>query len=139
MSSAVGTFVTALASIGFTGGSRGRSMPVSQAAGRGDRSAPTTVVTGSGRSGTARAAASRLSHVTTSVGVHEAKTHLSRLLERVAAGEEVEITNRGKVVARLVGPARRTPNFGFDRGNVWIADDFDELPEDLQRAFEGEE
>jgi hypothetical protein len=38
-----------------------------------------------------------------------------------------------------VGPARRTPNFGFDRGNVWIADDFDELPEDLQRAFEGEE
>ena len=50
--------------------------------------------------------------MTTSVGVHEAKTHLSRLLERVAAGEEVEITNRGKVVARLVGPARRTPNFG---------------------------
>ena len=82
---------------------------------------------------------SRLSHMTTSVGVHEAKTHLSRLLEKVAAGEEVEITNRGKVVARLVGPARRTPNFDFDRGNVWIADDFDELPEDLQRAFEGEE
>src|ERR671926_368360 len=82
---------------------------------------------------------SRLSHMTTSVGVHEAKTHLSRLLERVAAGEEVEITNRGRVVARLVGPARRTPNLGFDRGNVWIADDFDDLPEDLQRAFEGEE
>ena len=82
---------------------------------------------------------SRLSPVTTSVGVHEAKTHLSRLLERVAAGEEVEITNRGRVVARLVGPVRRTPNFGFDRGNVWIADDFDDLPEDLQRAFEGEE
>jgi prevent-host-death family protein len=77
--------------------------------------------------------------MTTSVGVHEAKTHLSRLLERVAAGEEVEITNRGKVVARLVGPGRRTPNLGFDRGNVWIADDFDDLPEDLQRAFEGEE
>jgi uncharacterized membrane protein len=36
------------------------------------------------------------------------------------------------VVARLVGPARRTPHFDFDRGNVWIADDFDELPEDLQ-------
>jgi prevent-host-death family protein len=72
-----------------------------------------------------------------SVGVHEAKTHLSRLLERVAAGEEVEITNRGRVVARLVGPAPRTPNFGFDRGNVWIADDFDDLPEDLQQAFEG--
>jgi prevent-host-death family protein len=78
--------------------------------------------------------------VTRSVGVHEAKTHLSRLLERVAAGEEIEITNRGRVVARLVGPTRRTPNFGFDRGNVWIADDFDDpLPEELQRAFEGEE
>jgi prevent-host-death family protein len=113
-------------------------MPASQAAGDGGRSAPDTVVTGSGRSGTAHAV-SRLSDVTTSVGVHEAKTHLSRLLERVAAGEEVEITNRGKVVARLVGPARRTPNFGFDRGNVWIADDFDDLPEDLQRAFEGDE
>ena len=84
--------------------------------------------------------ASRLADVTTSVGVHDAKTHLSRLLERVAAGEEVEITNRGRVVARLVGPASRTPNFGFDRGRVWIADDFDDpLPEELQRAFEGEE
>ena len=78
--------------------------------------------------------------MTTSVGVHEAKTHLSRLLEKVAAGEEVEITNRGRVVARLVGPARRRPNFDFDRGRVWVADDFDDdLPEELQRAFEGEE
>jgi hypothetical protein len=43
------------------------------------------------------------------------------------------------VVARLVGPVRRTPNFDFDRGRIWVADDFDDLPEDLQRAFEGEE
>src|SRR3712207_3047000 len=115
-------------------------MPASQAARDDHRSAPTTTVTGSRRRGTAGAAASRLSSVTTSVGVHEAKTHLSRLLERVAAGEEVEITNRGRVVARLVGPARRTPNFDFDRGRVWISDDFDDaLPEELQRAFEGEE
>ncbi|SDC70770.1 prevent-host-death family protein [Geodermatophilus telluris] len=77
--------------------------------------------------------------MTVSVGVHEAKTHLSRLLEQVAAGEEVEITNRGRVVARLVGPTPRTPDLGFDRGNVWVADDFDDLPGDLQRAFEGEE
>jgi prevent-host-death family protein len=76
--------------------------------------------------------------MTTSVGVHEARTHLSRLLERVAAGDEVEITNRGRVVARLVGPARRTPNSGFDRGRIWIADDFDDpLPEDLQETYEG--
>ncbi|MGK5169456.1 type II toxin-antitoxin system Phd/YefM family antitoxin [Geodermatophilus sp. CPCC 205761] len=78
--------------------------------------------------------------MTTSVEVHEAKAQFSRLLDRVAAGEEVEITDRGRVVARLVGPARRTPNFGFDRGRVWIAEDFDDpLPEDLQRAFEGGE
>lgn len=84
-----------------------------------------------------RLPASRLDEVTNSVGVHEAKTHLSRLIEKVAAGEEVEITNRGRVVARLVGPVRRTPNFGFDRGRIWIADDFDApLPEDMQRAFE---
>src|SRR4051812_39564040 len=171
MPSAVGTLVTALASIGFTGGSRGRSMPVSQAVADDlrthvdhdrdprvavppSRRAARTATAPRGRrlsgcraggrrpGGNREAAppATRLSFMTTSVGVHEAKTHLSRLLEKVAAGEEVEITNRGKVVARLVGPARRTPNFDFDRGRVWIADDFDDdFPEELQRAFEGEE
>ncbi|WP_254781838.1 type II toxin-antitoxin system Phd/YefM family antitoxin [Modestobacter sp. DSM 44400] len=69
--------------------------------------------------------------------MHEAKTHLSRLLEQVAAGAEVEITNRGRVVARLVGPARSRPNLGFDRGRIRMADDFDApLPEDVQAAFE---
>lgn len=73
----------------------------------------------------------------TSVGVHEAKTHLSRLLERVEAGETVEITNRGRVVARLVPPQRRLPNLGFDAGHVRIAEDFDgPLPDELQRAFD---
>ncbi|HMA46556.1 MAG TPA: type II toxin-antitoxin system prevent-host-death family antitoxin [Frankiaceae bacterium] len=75
--------------------------------------------------------------MTTSIGVHEAKTHLSRLLERVRTGEEVEITNRGRVVARLVGPRRQAPNLGFDRGRIRVADDFDAaLPDDLQAAFE---
>lgn len=75
--------------------------------------------------------------MTKSVGVHEAKTHLSRLLERVLAGEEIEITNRGRVVARLVGPRRREPNLGFDRGRVVISDDFDEaLPDEVLAAFE---
>ncbi|CAN5682028.1 hypothetical protein BH24ACT13_BH24ACT13_14280 [soil metagenome] len=73
-----------------------------------------------------------------SVGVHEAKTHLSRLLARVSVGEEIEITNRGRVVARLVGPRHGAPNLGFDRGRVQVADDFDApLPDDLQAAFEG--
>lgn len=76
--------------------------------------------------------------MTTSVGVHAAKTHLSRLLEQVSAGEEVEITNRGRVVARLVGAGRTSPHLGFDRNRIRIADDFDApLPDDLQSAFEG--
>jgi prevent-host-death family protein len=81
----------------------------------------------------------RLSQVT-QVNVHEAKTHLSRLLERVEAGEEVVIARAGKPVAKLVpiasSPVKRTP--GAWRGRVVIADDFDDpLPDDIQAAFEG--
>jgi prevent-host-death family protein len=77
--------------------------------------------------------------MTKSVGVHEAKTHLSRLLEEVAAGEEVVITRRGEEVASLV-PVRRAcaRRFGMDRGRFVVADDFDDpLPDDLLDAFEG--
>lgn len=76
------------------------------------------------------------------VGVHEAKTHFSELLRRVAAGEQVEITNRGEVVAHLVGPeppARPQPVLGIDRGNIWMAPDFDEYGPELQEMFEGSE
>jgi len=76
--------------------------------------------------------------VTKSVGVHEAKTHLSRLLEDVAAGEEVVITRRGEAVASLI-PARRpsTRRLGIDRGRFVVPDDFDgPLPDDLLDAFE---
>lgn len=78
------------------------------------------------------------SSVTSSVGVHEAKTHLSRLLERVESGEEIEITRRGAVVARLVpAPTGRIPILGLDVGRAFIADDFDApLPDDLLDAFE---
>lgn len=70
------------------------------------------------------------------VNVHEAKTHLSRLLERVEAGEEVLIARRGKVVARLV-PLQAAPRRpGLLRGKVRIGTDFDEpLPETLRRGF----
>ena len=75
--------------------------------------------------------------MTQSVGVHQAKTHLSRLLEDVGKGETIEITNRGVVVARLMPPQRPKPNFGFDRGKIWIAEDFDApLPDDLLDLFE---
>jgi prevent-host-death family protein len=81
---------------------------------------------------------SRLSLMTKSVGVHEAKSHLSELLRRVAAGEEITITRRGHEIARLVPPARRPQRrLGFDRGRFDIPDDFDEpLPDDTLDAFE---
>jgi prevent-host-death family protein len=75
------------------------------------------------------------------VNIHEAKTHLSRLLQRVAAGEEVTIARSGVPVARLVAvePAKKRP-LGFARGQVWVADDFDApLPPDLLAAFYGGE
>jgi prevent-host-death family protein len=74
------------------------------------------------------------------VNVHEAKTHLSRLLEAVERGEEVVIARAGKPVARLVPvTVRRAPRVpGTWRGRVFIADDFDETPESLLAAFRGE-
>jgi prevent-host-death family protein len=77
------------------------------------------------------------------VNIHEAKTHLSRLLQRVAAGEDVTIARAGKPVARLVAvePEKmKVRPLGFDRGRVWVADDFDApLPDDLLKAFYGGE
>lgn len=73
------------------------------------------------------------------VNVHEAKTHLSRLLLRVARGEEVVIARAGKPVARLVPVVRPRGRrvLGRDRGTVFIADDFDApLPARLLASFE---
>ena len=72
------------------------------------------------------------------VGVHEAKTNLSELLRRVAAGEEVIITRGGTPVARLVPPLghRRRRQLGFDRDVVTVPDDFDDpLPDDVLADF----
>lgn len=71
------------------------------------------------------------------VGVHEAKTHLSKLLRRVALGEEITIRNGGRPVARLVPIDQPTPRrFGDDQGRFEVPDDFDApLPEAVRRAF----
>lgn len=75
--------------------------------------------------------------MTKSVGVHEAKTHLSRLLEEVAAGEEVVITRRGEEVASLVPRGAGVRTLGMDRGRFVVPDDFDApLPDDLLAEFE---
>jgi len=74
------------------------------------------------------------------VNVHQAKTGFSRLLRRVAAGEEITIANRGVPVARLV-PVRAEGDvrkLGFFRGKMSIPDDFDApLPDEILDAFEG--
>lgn len=75
----------------------------------------------------------------TQVNVHEAKTHLSKLLERVESGEEIVIARAGKPVARLVKhePPRLEPRRpGSARGKIVIHDNFDDpLPDDIARAF----
>ncbi len=68
----------------------------------------------------------------TTVNIHEAKTHLSRLLERVQNGEEITIAKAGKPIAKLsaisVAPKRRVP--GMDKGKVIIHPNFDDpMPE----------
>lgn len=75
------------------------------------------------------------------VNVHEAKTHLSRLLERVAAGEEIVIAKAGRPVARLVAYQEddEPRTLGGWEGQVWMAEDFDELPPDLLAAFYGDD
>ena len=72
------------------------------------------------------------------VNVHEAKTNLSRLLVRVAGGEEIVIARDGEPVARLVpvAPSGRR-RFGVDRGRFEVPEDFDApLPEDVVVGFE---
>ena len=77
---------------------------------------------------------------TKTVNIHEAKTHLSRLLRRVAAGEEIVIAKAGKPMARLL-PAEPPPAprvLGGWEGKVNVPDDFDApLPDELLDAFEG--
>ena len=77
--------------------------------------------------------------MSTTVNIHEAKTHLSRLLEKVSQGEEVVIAKSGRPVARLVPvmerPWRRLP--GSAKGTLWVSEDFDDpLPEEILEHFE---
>ncbi len=83
------------------------------------------------------ATAEEIAHLDT-VNVHEAKTHLSRLLERVERGQEIVIARAGKPVAKLVpidDTTTRRP-IGLDKGMIWMSDDFDEpLPWQIFPGF----
>jgi len=69
--------------------------------------------------------------------ISEAKAKLSSLIDRVVGGEEIIIGKAGRPVAKIVRYERseehRTP--GALRGKIAIADDFDELPEEIAEAF----
>ncbi|MCH9650473.1 MAG: type II toxin-antitoxin system prevent-host-death family antitoxin [Deltaproteobacteria bacterium] len=73
------------------------------------------------------------------INVHQAKTHLSRILEQVLAGEEVILARNGEPVAKLV-PLSKTPRRpGRLKGKIHIDDSFDEpLPPGMAAAFRGE-
>ncbi len=77
--------------------------------------------------------------MSTQVNVHEAKTRLSQLLNRVLAGEEIIIAKAGRPIARLT-PVEKPKGqriLGSAKGEIWMSDDFDApLPEDLQKLFE---
>ena len=74
------------------------------------------------------------------VNVHEAKTHLSRLIKRALAGEEVVVATAGRPVVKIVAyepsPKQRAP--GLLAGQIEIAPDFDELPPGFGEAFGAE-
>ena len=79
--------------------------------------------------------------MTQTVNVHDAKTHLSKLLERAEAGEEIVIARAGRPVARLVPYGNDRPKrvFGRLRGQIVIHDDFDADDEEIAREFEESE
>ena len=73
------------------------------------------------------------------VNVHEAKTHLSRLLAKVTKGNEVVIAKGNTPIARLIPYRVKTKKrpLGLYRGKIQIAADFDDLPKEILEAFHG--
>jgi prevent-host-death family protein len=76
----------------------------------------------------------------TIVNMHEAKSTLSKLVAKVAEGEEVVIAKAGKPVAKLVkyeDDELQPRELGFLRGQIWMADDIDEVDEEIAALFYG--
>src|SRR5215469_16125847 len=76
------------------------------------------------------------------VNIHQAKTNLSKLLQRVVLGDEIIIAKAGVPVAKLVPVQAEKPKrpLGLYKGQIWMADDFNApLPEDILAGFLGEE
>lgn len=75
------------------------------------------------------------------INIHQAKTNLSKLIEKTSKGEEVIIAKAGKPVAKLVAYKEklkpRKP--GLWKGKIWVSDDFDDEDEEINKLFYGEE
>ena len=73
------------------------------------------------------------------VNIHQAKTNLSQLIEETLKGKDVIIAKAGKPVAKLVAYKEKLKprKLGLWKGNVWIADDFDEEDEEINKLFYG--
>lgn len=74
----------------------------------------------------------------TVVNMHEAKTNLSKLVQRAAAGEEIIVAKAGEPVAKIVAytaPPKKPRVPGALKGKIWMAPDFDELPDEIAEAF----
>ena len=73
--------------------------------------------------------------------IAEAKAQLSKLIEKAVAGEEIVISKHGKPMVRLIPYERDTSPRDMSvriwEGEVWMAEDFDELPEDLMKSVHG--
>ena len=78
-----------------------------------------------------------------SINIHQAKTHLSKLLQRVALGEEIIISNRGFPIAKLVpfhDDQSQPRPLGIDKGKFTVPDDFNApLPDEILDSFCGEQ
>lgn len=75
------------------------------------------------------------------VNIHEAKTNLSKLIEKTSKGEEVIIAKAGKPVARLVAHKQKLEprKLGLWKGKVWIPDDFNDEDPEINKLFYGED
>lgn len=77
--------------------------------------------------------------MTIQVNIHEAKTSLSKLIEAVKRGEEVVIARAGKPEVRLVpaaGAGKPGREFGFLKGQIVYAPDYDQADAEIERDFE---
>jgi len=74
------------------------------------------------------------------INIHQAKTNLSKLIEKTQNGEDVVIAKAGKPVAKLVAYKEKLKprKLGLWKGKVWVPDDFDKEDEEINKLFYGE-